>query len=152
MLLLRRFNHGGKALDSQIRKDIARHFQYFWENNRTATLLEKKDYFDALPRKIKRDLMEKYLFKDVFREIRFKDFIDNGEVMDPDFLYDLSFGFQPRQFWKTDEDCFIYESHEYISEMYFIMSGKWAFAKKITNYQELIDQDPTLKDNDEKVI
>lgn len=54
MLLLRRFNHGGKALNKKIRDDINKHFAYFWANNRTATLLEKKDFFDALPRDIKR--------------------------------------------------------------------------------------------------
>jgi hypothetical protein len=96
MLLLRRFNNGGKALDKQIREDIMKHFTYFWANNRTATLLEKKDYFDALPRDIKRMLMKDYLYEDVFIEHRFKDFFDNGEAMDPDFLYDISFGFKPR--------------------------------------------------------
>jgi len=54
MILLRRFNNGGKALDKSIREDIIKHFNYFWANNRTATLLEKKDYFDSLPRDIKR--------------------------------------------------------------------------------------------------
>lgn len=57
--------------------------------------------------------------------------------MDPDFLYDISFGFQPRQFWPTDDDRFIYESFEYITEMYFVMRGKWSFAKEINNVQEL---------------
>lgn len=93
MLLLRRFNHGGKALDKSVREDITKHFAYFWANNRTSTLLEKKDYFDALPRDIKRQLMKDYLYEDVFTQHRFKDFFDNGELMDPDFLYDISFGF-----------------------------------------------------------
>ncbi len=95
--------------------------------------MEKKEYFDALPRDIKRKIMTDYLFKDVFSEKRFKEFIDNGEAMDPDFLYDLSFGLKPRQFWPTEEDCFIYESFEAVTEMYFIMRGRWAFAKEITN-------------------
>lgn len=53
MTLLRRF-HNGKALNKNIREDILKHFNYYWANNRTATLLEKKDYFDSLPRDIKR--------------------------------------------------------------------------------------------------
>eukprot|EP00347_Sterkiella_histriomuscorum_P001570 403371524 len=151
MTLLRRFNHGGKALDFQIREDISKHFNYYWANNRTATLLEKKDYFDALPRDIKRQLMKEYLYEDVFTQYRFKDFFDNGEQMDPDFLYDISFGFQPRQFWPTGEDRFIYESFEYITEMYFVMKGKWSFAKEVFNVEELqndsITRDKIVKYN-----
>lgn len=37
--------------------------------------------------------MKEYLYEDVFTQYRFKDFFDNGELMDPDFLYDISFGF-----------------------------------------------------------
>jgi len=96
LLLLRRFNNGGKALNKSLREDLIKHFKYFWANNRTATLMEKKEYFDALPRDIKRKIMTEYLFKDLFSEKRFKDFLDNGESMDPDFLYDLSFGLKPR--------------------------------------------------------
>lgn len=92
MILLRRFNSGGKSLSKDLREDIVKHFNYFWANNRTSTLLEKKDYFDSLPRDIKRQLMKEYLFEDVFTQFRFRDFFDNGELMDPDFLYDISFG------------------------------------------------------------
>lgn len=109
-----------------------KHFKYFWENNRTATLLEKKDYFDSLPRDIKRKLMKDYLYEDIFRHRGpYSDFFDNGEAMDPDFLYDVSFGLQPRQFWPTEKDCFIYEPHEYITEMYFVNKGKWILASEL---------------------
>jgi hypothetical protein len=93
MLLLRRFNHKGKPLAKPLREDLEKHFNYFWANNRTSTLLEKKDYFDALPRDIKRRLMTEYLYEDIFKEKHFQNFFDNGEAMDPDFLYDISFGF-----------------------------------------------------------
>jgi hypothetical protein len=78
--LLRRFNNGGKALNKKLREDLMKHFKYFWQHNRTATLLEKKEYFDALPRDIKRKMMTEYLYQDVFSERRFKEFIDNGEA------------------------------------------------------------------------
>lgn len=93
MLLLRRFNYKGTPLKKDIREDLESHFDYFWKNNRTSTLLEKKDYFDALPRDIKRRLMTEYLYEDIFKEKYFINFFDNGEAMDPDFLYDISFGF-----------------------------------------------------------
>lgn len=57
--------------------------------------------------------------------------------MDPDFLYDISFGLQPRQFWNTAEDSLIYESYQYITEMYFVMKGKWSFAKEVFNVDKL---------------
>jgi hypothetical protein len=38
--------------------------------------------------------MTEYLYHDIFEEgNKFKDFFDNGEAMDPDFRYDISFGF-----------------------------------------------------------
>ena len=132
MLLLRRFHNGGKALSKELRDDIMKNFMYFWANNRTATLLEKKDYFDSLPRDIKRKLMKDYLYEDIFRHNGpFSDFFDNGEAMDPDFLYDVSFGLQPRQFWPTEKDSFIYEPQEYITEMYFVTKGKWFLGSEI---------------------
>lgn len=135
MLLLRRFNYKGKPLKKDLREDLEKHFKYFWDNNRTSTLLEKKDYFDALPRDIKRRLMTEYLYEDIFKEKYFTNYFDNGEAMDPDFLYDISFGFQPRQFWPnekgSDNDRFIMESEEYITEMYFILRGKFVIAKAI---------------------
>ena len=76
--------------------------------------------------------MKDYLYEDIFRHNGpFSDFFDNGEAMDPDFLYDVSFGLQPRQFWPTDNDSFIYEPHEYITEMYFVTKGKWFLGSEI---------------------
>ena len=71
MLLLRRFNNRGKPLSFKIREDLERHFNYYWDNNRTSALLEKKEYFDALPRNIKRDLMQKYTYQDILTEKHF---------------------------------------------------------------------------------
>lgn len=36
--------------------------------------------------------------------------------------------------------------------MYFIMNGKWAFAKKILNIEELMLKDPHILENEDKVI
>ena len=66
MLLLRRFNKDNKPLSKPLQRDVELHFKYFWDNNRTAKLLEKKEYFDALPRDIKRSLMTEYLYEDIF--------------------------------------------------------------------------------------
>ncbi len=87
--------------------------------------------------------MKEYLYEDIFTERRFKDFLDNGEEMDPDFLYDMAFGFKPREFWNSDHECFIYESYQYITEMYFVMKGKWTLSKEI-KYHEAFENDDVL--------
>ena len=79
MLLLRRFK-GGKALTSELRTDLNIHFRYFFDNNRAAALLEKKDFFDSLPKNIRKYLMTNYLYDDLFTNNKiFNDFFDNGE-------------------------------------------------------------------------
>ena len=39
----------GKDIHSDLKSEIETHFRYFWENDRTAILLEKKGYFDSIP-------------------------------------------------------------------------------------------------------
>lgn len=153
MLLLRRFNNKGKPLAKPLREDLEKHFKYFWLNNRTSTLLEKKDYFDALPRDIKRRLMTEYLYEDIFKEKYFQNLFDNGEAMDPDFLYDISFGFQPRQFWGANQDDRrIIESDEYVTEMYLIQSGKFVIAKKVLKHDEGMKEAKHANEVEEDVI
>ena len=41
-----------KDIDPGLRDRIESHFRYFWDNDRTAVLLEKKEYFDSIPFKI----------------------------------------------------------------------------------------------------
>ena len=65
MLLLRRFNDGS-PLDPNLTGLIKRHFEHFWGNNRVASLMENKDYFDSLPKTIRIYLMTKYLYYDIF--------------------------------------------------------------------------------------
>ena len=45
-------NGGGKDISSKLKLQIEAHFRYFWDNDRTAVLLEKKEYFDSIPFKI----------------------------------------------------------------------------------------------------
>lgn len=42
----------GKDIDIGLRTEIEGHFTHFWEHDRVAVLLEKKDYFDSIPFKI----------------------------------------------------------------------------------------------------
>ena len=37
---------GNKDINPKLKDRIEAHFRYFWDNDRTAALLEKKDYFD----------------------------------------------------------------------------------------------------------
>jgi hypothetical protein len=68
-------------------------------------LLEKKDFFDSLPKNIRKHLMTNYLYDDLFIKHKiFNDFFDNGEMLDSQFLYDISFGFLPRQFRNLTKD------------------------------------------------
>lgn len=43
---------GNLDISSQLRDRIESHFNYFWENDRTAVLYERKEYFDNIPSKI----------------------------------------------------------------------------------------------------
>lgn len=67
-LLIRRFKikFFSKDLSKELRDDIEEHFKYFWVNNRSATLVEQKEYFDSLPRDIRTTLMTDYLYNDIF--------------------------------------------------------------------------------------
>jgi hypothetical protein len=67
--------------------------------------------------------MTEYLYQDIFGKDygSYEAFFDNGAAMDPDFLYDIAFGFQPRIFTATsDDNSIIYERNQYTNEMYFI--------------------------------
>lgn len=45
-------NGGGKEINYELSERIENHFRYFWDHDRTAVLIEKKEYFDCLPFKI----------------------------------------------------------------------------------------------------
>lgn len=76
---------------------------------------------EALPRKLKNQIMTVYLFSDVFKQ--FKRFFSVDSVKESRFLYDIAFGFMPRKFEPTEEDKVIYDEEEEVPEMYFITEG-----------------------------
>ena len=47
--------------------DIEQNFRYYWGKDRLACLDYEEDYLDALPRKIKNQIMTVYLFSDIFK-------------------------------------------------------------------------------------
>jgi hypothetical protein len=54
--LLKRFNNN-RELSKNLKEEVYSSFTYFCENDRSQVLVEKKEYFDSLPRKIKRYIM-----------------------------------------------------------------------------------------------
>lgn len=43
---------GNLDISSKLKDRIETHFNYFWENDRTAVLYQRKEYFDGIPQKI----------------------------------------------------------------------------------------------------
>ena len=62
-----------------------------------------------------------YLFSDLFKQ--FKRFFIVDHESDVRFLYDIAFGFMPRQFQSIEEDHIIYDEEDEVPEMYFITEG-----------------------------
>lgn len=58
----------------------------------------------------------------------FKSFFKIGDSFDSNFLYEIAFGFLPRQFKPTQEDRYMYEEEVDVTEIYFIIRGEWAIA------------------------
>lgn len=40
---------GNQDIPHDLKDQIEAHFRYFWENDRTAVITERKEYFDAIP-------------------------------------------------------------------------------------------------------
>lgn len=59
--VLRRYN-----LPKSLTMQIEGHFSYFWANDRLAFIDQEQDFLGPLPNKIKNQIMNIYLFKDVF--------------------------------------------------------------------------------------
>jgi hypothetical protein len=129
---------GGSAdIPIELRDRIEAHFRYFWDNDRTAVLLKRKDYFDSIPFKIQEHIMCKFLFQDIITLSAFKSFFKMGREFDTNFLYEIAFGFMPRQFKNTAEDRYMYEEEVDVTEIYFILKGDWAIA--FNSYFKLSD-------------
>ena len=65
--------------------------------------------------------MTVYLFQDLF--MQFRRFFKVGTPNEMYFLYDIAFGFMPRQFLPSDDDKIIYDEEQEVYEMYFIVEG-----------------------------
>ena len=65
--------------------------------------------------------MTEYLFEDLFDKFRY--FFNTFKFKETSFLYDVSFGFMPRRFEYDEEEKFIYDEEDEVSEMYFILEG-----------------------------
>ena len=120
-VLLTRFTNN-QPLPKSLSLQIEQNFSYYWAQDRLTCLNTDDHYLEALPRKIKNQIMTVYLFSDVF--IQFKRFFKVNTSNETKFLYDIAFGFMPRKFeCLHEEDKIIYDEEEEVPEMYFITEG-----------------------------
>lgn len=70
-----------------------------------------------------------------------------GREFDTNFLFEVAFGFMPRQFKNTAEDRYLYEEEVDVTEIYFILKGEWAIA--FNSYFKLSDGQLTQSVSDE---
>ena len=61
-----------------------------------------------------------------------------GKEYDPNFLFEISFGFMPRQFKPTAEDRYMFEEEIDVTEIYFILKGTFAVA--FNSFNQSIDR------------
>ena len=50
-------------------------------------LLEKREYFDAIPHQIQEFIMTNFLFLDIIKRNSFQNFFDVGSQFDSNFVY-----------------------------------------------------------------
>ena len=69
--------------------------------------------------------MTNYLFEDIFKNFKFFFKSTKDSNREQKFLYDISYGFLPRNFDPTydDDDQFIYHEEDEVPEMYFCLEG-----------------------------
>lgn len=89
---------------------------------------ERRDYFDSIPFKIQQHIVSKFLFNDIVDHNIFRPFFRVGREFDANFIYEISFGFTPRQYKNSADDRYMFEEEGDVSEVIFIMSGEWAVA------------------------
>mgnify|MGYP001048764560 CR=1 FL=1 len=119
---------GGKDISKELKERIVQHFRYFWENDRAGVLLSNQEYFFSLSYNIREIILTKFLFSDIFETNAFKPFFHVGNDFEKNFIYEVSFGFIPRQFVPTAWDRYIIEEESDVTEIQFIMKGQWAIA------------------------
>jgi len=91
-------------------------------------LLEKKEYFDAIPHWIQEHIMTHFLFDDIINRPSFRNFFRIGREFDTNFVYQVAFGFMPRHFEANSKDRYIFNEEGDVTEIYFIVQGEWAIG------------------------
>ena len=122
-------NGSGLDIDVNLKKEIESHFRYYWDQDRREVLLEKKEYFDAIPHWIQEHIMTTFLFDDIInKRPSFRSFFRVGKEFDSNFVYQVAFGFMPRRFEANSTDRFILNEEGDVTEIYFIVRGEWAIG------------------------
>jgi hypothetical protein len=85
--------------------------------------------------------MTNYLFEDIYTNFKFFFNSSHDIYREQKFLYDVSYGFLPRQFDPSDEeDVIIYDEEDEVPEMYFCLEGLvhigYFFKSKAGNQNE----------------
>ena len=102
--LLRRIKNGhdhkgSNDISESLRSEIERHFRYFWEHNRNRVLIANPKYFNSIPFVLKEKILCGFMFQDILNKTAFQTFILVGREFDDTFVYELSFGFMPREYF-----------------------------------------------------
>ena len=101
----------------------------------------KKEYFEGIPFDVRDSIVTDFLFKDILERPAFKLFIQGGAMHDPAFVYEVSFGFLPRQFEATQQDRYFIEEESDVTEIYFVIKGSWAVAFNIYVQADLVEEE-----------
>jgi hypothetical protein len=77
----------------------------------------------------------------------FRIFFKVGREFDSNFIYEISFGFMPRQFKNTPEERYMYKEEGDVPEIYFILKGEWgvAFNSYLSENSDRSEIDEDLK-------
>lgn len=109
-----------KPFTGDLLNKIDKHFVYFWENDRNASLSKDDPYLRSLPKRLRYKIMD-FLWGDILLKFAkfFLYFSSNKEQYNK-FYYNISFGFMPRRFFPGE---MIYKANESIEELYLILDG-----------------------------
>ena len=72
--------------------------------------------------------MTEFLFEDIFMKSAFKTFFQSGKEFEANFMFEVAFGFMPREFSDDADDRYLFEEEGDATEIYFIMKGDWAIC------------------------
>ena len=72
--------------------------------------------------------MTHFLFDDFINKPAFRNFFRIGREFDSNFVYQVAFGFMPRQFDNNADDRYILNEEGDVTEIYLIVHGEWAIG------------------------